>query len=74
MTSSNLIRLGGLAAVTAGALLVIGELLYLIVGLSPGPEDLATISAELRRLPQPRPPRRIRFDDVIGDTLLHGIG
>ena len=45
MTSSNLIRLGGLSAASAGALLVIGELLCLIVGLSPGPEDLATASS-----------------------------
>lgn len=45
MTSSNLIRLGGLAAVAAGALLVIGELLYFVLGLNPGPEDLATAPA-----------------------------
>ena len=45
MPSSNLIRLGGLAAVIAGVLLIIGELLYLIVGLNPGPEDLSTPSS-----------------------------
>ena len=45
MSSSNLIRLGALAAVTAGALLLIGELLYLVVGLSPDVENLATTSS-----------------------------
>lgn len=40
MSSSKLIRLGGLSAVLAGALLVISELLYLVVGLE------ATLSAE----------------------------
>ncbi len=40
MSSSNLIRLSGLAAVGAGVLLVISELLYLVVGLG------TTLSAE----------------------------
>lgn len=45
ISSSKEICPGGLNDVTAGALLVIGELLSLIVGLSPGPEDLATTSS-----------------------------
>ncbi|MDP8972519.1 MAG: hypothetical protein M3N45_04930 [Actinomycetota bacterium] len=40
MSSSNLIRLGGLAAVVSGVLFVIAELLYLVVGMSPPAEDL----------------------------------
>ena len=50
MSSSNLIRLGALAAVTAGALLLIGELLYLVVGLSPDVENLATTSSVVQNV------------------------
>jgi hypothetical protein len=44
MSSSNLIRLGGLAAVSAGVLFVIAELLYLVVGMSPSAENLNSVS------------------------------
>ena len=46
MPFSNLIRLGGLAAVLAGALLALAELLYLVIGLSPpsGPEYFTSVS------------------------------
>lgn len=40
VSTSQLIRLGGLAAVVSGALFVIAELLYLVVGLSPSNQDL----------------------------------
>lgn len=39
MSTSQLIRLSGVAAVVSGALFVIAELLYLIVGLSPSNQD-----------------------------------
>jgi len=50
MTFSNLIRLGGLAAVLAGTLLVLAELLYLVIGLAPpsGPEYFMTVSYALQ--------------------------
>ena len=46
MPFSNLIRLGGLAAVLAGALLALAELLYLVIGLSgpSGPEYCTSVS------------------------------
>lgn len=45
MSSSSLIRLGGLAAVVSGVLFVIAELLYLAVGMSPSAEDFTSGSA-----------------------------
>ena len=45
MSSSNLIRLGGLAAVVSGVLFVIAELLYLVIGMSPSAENLNSSSA-----------------------------
>ena len=45
MSSSNLVRLGGVAAVVGGALFVIAELFYLVVGMSPSAEDLTSFSA-----------------------------
>ncbi len=44
MSSSNLIRFGGMAAVAAGALFVIAELLYLVVGFSNSAENLNSVS------------------------------
>lgn len=45
MSSSNLIRLGGLAAVVGGVLFVLAELLYLVVGMSPSAENFSSGSA-----------------------------
>lgn len=44
MSSSSLSRLGGLAAVVAGALLIIAELMYLIVGFESSAENFASAS------------------------------
>ena len=44
MSNSRLIKLSGAAAVASGALFVIGELLYLVVGLSPSAQDLSGAS------------------------------
>ena len=43
-SSSTLIRLGRLAAVVAGVLLVIAELMYLIVGFQPSAESFTSAS------------------------------
>ena len=42
MSASQLIRLSGVAAVASGALFVIAELLYLVVGLSPSNQDFTS--------------------------------
>ena len=44
MSTSNLVRVGGLAAVAAGVLLVIAELMYLIVGFEPSAESFTSAS------------------------------
>ena len=42
MSTAQLIRLGAVAAVVSGALFVVAELLYLVVGLSPSNEALTS--------------------------------